>query len=193
MIVPTTTVSLLTERALSAALSLGDTVVAVAVAGDEEECEQIKQRLGRLDAAASRSRCCSTPTARSCARVLRYVESIEDDGRDDHRADPRDHPAQAPPRDPPQPARPAARGGAQGAHGRRRRDAAVSPPRLMAPRRSRVASRPPGRARRRTPPGRANGTSCCSNVAPRASITAPSRPSTASSTSARVLSRCSDG
>ena len=41
-IVPTTTVNLLTERALSAALSLGDTVVAVAVAGDEEESRQIK-------------------------------------------------------------------------------------------------------------------------------------------------------
>ena len=43
MIVPTTTVNLLTERAISAALSLGETVVAVAVAGDEEECEQIKR------------------------------------------------------------------------------------------------------------------------------------------------------
>ena len=42
VIVPTTTVTLLTERALSAALSLGETVVAVAVAGDEDEREQIK-------------------------------------------------------------------------------------------------------------------------------------------------------
>jgi amino acid transporter len=43
VVVPSTTVSLLTQRALSAALSLGDTVVAVAVAGDEEECQRIKR------------------------------------------------------------------------------------------------------------------------------------------------------
>jgi amino acid transporter len=42
VVVPTTTVNLLTEHALSAALSLGETVVAVAVAGDAEECRQIK-------------------------------------------------------------------------------------------------------------------------------------------------------
>jgi hypothetical protein len=44
VLVPTTNVNLLTERALSAALSLGDTVVAVAVAGDQEECERIKHK-----------------------------------------------------------------------------------------------------------------------------------------------------
>jgi amino acid transporter len=43
VVIPATTVSLLTERAVSAALSLGDTVVAVAVAGDEQECDQIKR------------------------------------------------------------------------------------------------------------------------------------------------------
>jgi amino acid transporter len=43
VIVPATTVNLLTERALSAALSLGETVVALAVARDEEECGQIKR------------------------------------------------------------------------------------------------------------------------------------------------------
>jgi amino acid transporter len=43
VIVPTSTVNLLTKQALSAALSLGDTVVALAVAGDEEEREQIKR------------------------------------------------------------------------------------------------------------------------------------------------------
>lgn len=42
VIVPTSTVNLVTERALSAAMSLGETVVAVAVAGDEEECKQIR-------------------------------------------------------------------------------------------------------------------------------------------------------
>jgi amino acid transporter len=43
VIVPTSTVNLLTELAVSAALSLGETVVAVAVAGDEEECDRIKR------------------------------------------------------------------------------------------------------------------------------------------------------
>jgi amino acid transporter len=44
VVVPIMTVSLATERVLSAALSLGDTVVALAVAGDETECRQIKSR-----------------------------------------------------------------------------------------------------------------------------------------------------
>jgi hypothetical protein len=43
VLVPTSTVSLLTQRALSAALSLGDSVIAIAVAGDEHESEQIKR------------------------------------------------------------------------------------------------------------------------------------------------------
>ncbi len=43
VVVPASTVSLLTEHAVSAALSLGETVVAVAVAGDEEECDRIKR------------------------------------------------------------------------------------------------------------------------------------------------------
>jgi amino acid transporter len=43
VVVPTSTVNLLTERALTAALSLGDTVVALAVAGDEDESRQIRQ------------------------------------------------------------------------------------------------------------------------------------------------------
>ena len=76
MIVPTSTVNLLTERALSAALSLGDTVVAVAVAGDEDEREQIKRNWDAWS--------CAVPLEvlldphRSLVRtVLRYVESIE--------------------------------------------------------------------------------------------------------------------
>jgi amino acid transporter len=43
VVIPATMVSLLTERAVSAALSLGGSVVAVAVAGDERECDQIKR------------------------------------------------------------------------------------------------------------------------------------------------------
>jgi amino acid transporter len=76
VIVPTSTVSLLTERALSAALSLGDTVVAVSVAGDEEESEQIKRNWDQWK--------CSVPLEvlldphRSLIHtVLRYVESIQ--------------------------------------------------------------------------------------------------------------------
>jgi amino acid transporter len=80
VVVPTTTVSLLTERALSAALSLGDTVVAVAVAGDEEEREQFKRGWDQWR--------CSVPLEvlidphRSLVRsVLQYVESLPSDAR----------------------------------------------------------------------------------------------------------------
>jgi amino acid transporter len=75
VVVPTTSVNLLTEQALSAALSLGETVVAVAVAGDEQESEQIKHDWERWN--------CAVPLEvlldphRSLIRtVLRYVESI---------------------------------------------------------------------------------------------------------------------
>ncbi len=77
VIVPTSTVNLLTERAVSAAMSLGDTVVAVAVAGDEEERRQIQRDWAQWK--------CGPPIEviidqhRSLIRgVLRYVESIED-------------------------------------------------------------------------------------------------------------------
>lgn len=76
VLIPTTTASLLTERAVSAALSLGDTVVAVAVAGEEEECRRIKREWETWR--------CGIPIdvlidpRRSLVRtVLRYVESIE--------------------------------------------------------------------------------------------------------------------
>jgi amino acid transporter len=75
VIVPTSTVSLLTERALSAALSLGDTVVAVAVAADDEERERIKRGWDEWQ--------CDVPLEvivdphRSLVRsVLHYVESV---------------------------------------------------------------------------------------------------------------------
>jgi hypothetical protein len=78
VIVPTSTVSLLTERALSAALSLGQTVVAVSVAGDEEESRQLTHDWGRWR--------CRVPLEvlidphRSLIRsVLRYVKSISDE------------------------------------------------------------------------------------------------------------------
>jgi hypothetical protein len=75
VIVPTTTISLLTERALSAALSLGETVTAIAVAGDDEESARITHDWARWR--------CAVPLEvlldphRSLVRtVLRYVESI---------------------------------------------------------------------------------------------------------------------
>ena len=76
VIVPTSTVNLLTERAVSAAISMGDTVVAVAVAADEEERDRIIRTW-------SEWRCGPTIEVvvdphRSLVRsVVRYVESIE--------------------------------------------------------------------------------------------------------------------
>jgi amino acid transporter len=78
VIVPSATVSLLTDKAISAALSLGETVVAVAVAGDAEEAQEISR--------AWEDWRCSVPIEvlidphRSLVRsVLRYVESAEDE------------------------------------------------------------------------------------------------------------------
>jgi amino acid transporter len=78
VIVPTSTVNLLTERGLNAALSLGDTVIAIAVAGDDEERERL------LDDWAQWK--CSVPLEvvvdphRSLVKtVLDYVEEIPKD------------------------------------------------------------------------------------------------------------------
>jgi amino acid transporter len=78
VIVPTSTVSTLTERVLSAALSLSDTVVAVAVAGDEEERQRIMHDWYEWQ--------CGVPLEvildphRSLVRsVLHYIESIPDE------------------------------------------------------------------------------------------------------------------
>ena len=80
VIVPASTVNLLTERVLSAAMSLGDTTVAVAVAGDEEEREQILH--------AWREWQCGVPLEvildphRSLVRsVLQYLESVADEDK----------------------------------------------------------------------------------------------------------------
>jgi amino acid transporter len=77
VIVPSSTVNLLTEEALSAAFSLGDTVVAVAVAGDEEERDKIIHDWNEWR--------CGVPleviidSHRSLIRsVLKYVRSIEE-------------------------------------------------------------------------------------------------------------------
>jgi len=75
VIVPTSTINLLTEQALSVALSLGESVIAVAVAGDEDESERIKRDWERWR--------CAVPLEvlldphRSLVRtVVLYVESI---------------------------------------------------------------------------------------------------------------------
>ncbi len=76
VVIPTTTVSVLTERAVSVGLSLGETVIAVAVAGDEEERARIKRSWEEWR--------CSVPIEviidphRSLVRtVLDYVEGID--------------------------------------------------------------------------------------------------------------------
>ncbi|HUA45043.1 MAG TPA: APC family permease [Solirubrobacteraceae bacterium] len=78
VIVPTSTVNLLTQKAVSAATSLGETTVAVAVAGDAEEAAQIKHDWDQW--------ACGIPIEvlldphRSLVRsVLRYVKSVEDE------------------------------------------------------------------------------------------------------------------
>ncbi len=78
VIVPTSSVNVLTTRAVSCALSLGETVVAVAVAGDEEECDRIKHEWDEwapgipIEVLLDRHR--------SLIRtVLRYIKSIENE------------------------------------------------------------------------------------------------------------------
>jgi hypothetical protein len=78
VVVPTSTVNLLTERALTAAMSMGGTVVALAVAADEEEKERIERDWSEWK--------CGPPIEviideqRSLIRtVLHYVESIHEE------------------------------------------------------------------------------------------------------------------
>ncbi len=77
VVVPTSTVNLLTEEVISAAMSLGETVVALAVAADEEEKESIERGWSEWK--------CGPPievlidSHRSLIRtVLRYIESNQD-------------------------------------------------------------------------------------------------------------------
>ena len=79
VVVPTTTVSLATEHVLSAALSLGDTVIAVAVAGDEEECKQIKRRWDEWSPGVP-IEILLDPHRSLVRSVLRYVKSIPTEG-----------------------------------------------------------------------------------------------------------------
>jgi amino acid transporter len=76
VVVPTTTVSVLTERALSAALSLGDTVVAVAVAHDEAERDRITDAWDDWDTSVP-IEVLIDPQRSLVRSVLRYVRSVE--------------------------------------------------------------------------------------------------------------------
>lgn len=76
VIIPATTVTLLTERAVSAALSLGENVIAVAVAGDEQECEHIKHDWETWRSGVS-IEVLLDPHRSLVRTVLRYIESIE--------------------------------------------------------------------------------------------------------------------
>jgi amino acid transporter len=78
VLVPSSTVNLLTERAVSAALSMGETVVALAVARDDEEARRVKREWDEW--------ACGIPIEvlldpqRSLIRtVLAYIESIKDE------------------------------------------------------------------------------------------------------------------
>jgi hypothetical protein len=78
VIVPASTVNLLTQKAVSAALSLGQTVVAVAVAGDEEECEQIRRDWNEWSCGVT-IEVLLDPQRSLVRTVLRYIKSIEDE------------------------------------------------------------------------------------------------------------------
>jgi amino acid transporter len=79
VVIPISTVSLLTEQAVSAGLSLGETVVAVAVAGDEHEAEKIKDDWEDWPSGVS-IEVLIDPHRSLIRTVLRYIRSIEDEG-----------------------------------------------------------------------------------------------------------------
>jgi amino acid transporter len=76
VIVPTHTVSRLTQLALSAALSMGDTVVAVTVAGDEDECDAIRRDWDEWEPGVS-IEVLLDPHRSLVATVLRYIDGID--------------------------------------------------------------------------------------------------------------------
>jgi amino acid transporter len=78
VIVPASSVNLLTERAVSAAQSLGETVVAVAVAGNEEECDRVKREWDEW-APGVPIEVLLDPQRSLVRSVLRYVKSVHDE------------------------------------------------------------------------------------------------------------------
>ncbi len=77
VIVPVSTVNLLTERAVSAALSLGETVVAVAVAGDDEECDAISREWDDWHSGVP-IEVLRDPHRSLVRTVLHYIRSVHD-------------------------------------------------------------------------------------------------------------------
>jgi amino acid transporter len=77
VVVPSSTVNLLTQRAVSAALSMGETVVAVAVAGDEEEADRIKREWDEWQCGVS-IEVLLDPHRSLIKTVVEYVKSVED-------------------------------------------------------------------------------------------------------------------
>jgi amino acid transporter len=78
VVLPTSTVSLMTERAVSAALSMAETVVAVAVAGNEDECAEIKRAWDDWDPGVP-IEVLLDPHRSLVRTVLHYVKSIENE------------------------------------------------------------------------------------------------------------------
>jgi hypothetical protein len=78
VIVPTSTVNLLTEKAISAALSLGEIVVGVAVAGDEDECDAIKRAWDEWESSVP-IEVLLDPQRSLIRSVLHYIESVENE------------------------------------------------------------------------------------------------------------------
>ena len=78
VIVPASTVNLLTERAVSAALSLGESVVAIAVAGNEEESERIKREWDEWACGVS-IEVLLDPQRSLVRTVLKYVKSVDEE------------------------------------------------------------------------------------------------------------------
>ncbi len=81
VIVPVTSVSRLTERALSKALSLGDEVIAVTVAlGGDEESNRARRgprgQRGRAGTRACRCGCCARSTRRWCSRSAAFIDDV---------------------------------------------------------------------------------------------------------------------
>ena len=78
VIVPTSTVNLLTQKAVSAALSMGETVVGVAVAADEDERDQIVEDWANWECGIS-IEVLIDPSRSLVRSVLKYVESIHEE------------------------------------------------------------------------------------------------------------------
>jgi hypothetical protein len=71
-------VNLLTEEAISAALSMGETVVALAVAGDEEECAEVKRSWDDWKSGVP-IEVLLDPHRSLIRTVLRYIKSVHDE------------------------------------------------------------------------------------------------------------------